>query len=83
MDIKELRRCKNCAAWERIGNSVKGECRINPPMANKEGDAVWPKPHEDKWCIAFLITKEIAAQLKASSIVIPRPGPPPANINRG
>ena len=70
MDIKEIQRCKNCGAWDAKGTSIgKGLCRINPPMANKDGCAVWPRTHEEEWCWAFRISQQDLERLKASSIV--------------
>lgn len=35
--------CSACAYFDRSTNSTDGYCRINPPVSNPSGHAVWPK----------------------------------------
>ena len=60
--MTEHRRCDGCHYWQRVGTRVKadkpyGDCRLNPPVLDFEGDSVWPTTEDDDWCGHFERTR--------------------------
>jgi len=52
-------RCEDCAAWEPIGNSGKGDCKRNPPQTFEQVLACWPQTMYNNGCYSGLpISKE-------------------------
>lgn len=48
-------KCKDCRWWERIPDSVTGQCRGKmPELVDAETfEGGWPIVHEEDWCACF------------------------------
>lgn len=47
------RKCSICIYWHKIPNNECGQCRIDPPRADRDGDSYFPYTGTDCWCGGF------------------------------
>lgn len=55
---RDIIECSNCRCFEATGYDIDGapigECRIEPPKAQRDGTrALWPIVYETDWCGKF------------------------------
>lgn len=50
--------CGDCKGYQKW-HKYQGDCKMNPPISQPDGRAIWPLVWSNDWCLAFKSKAEL------------------------